>query len=64
VLNTSIELPHENGINALHFQPDTTFDNEEWLAVTTGKDNKFKLWSLGKSSTVESTYIYLVYLMK
>lgn len=53
VLNTSIELPHENGINALHFQPDTTFDDGEWLAVTTGKDNKFKLWNLRKSSTIE-----------
>jgi NET1-associated nuclear protein 1 (U3 small nucleolar RNA-associated protein 17) len=63
VLNTSIELPHENGINALHFQPDTIFDDEE-LVVTTGKDNKFKLWNLGKASTIESTYIYLVYLIK
>lgn len=53
ILNTSIELPHENGINALHFQPNTTFDDGEWLAVTTGKDNKFKLWNLGKSSTGE-----------
>ncbi|XP_071651739.1 WD repeat-containing protein 75 isoform X1 [Temnothorax longispinosus] len=54
VLNTSIELPHENGVNALYFQPDTTFDDGEWLAVTTGKDNKFKLWNLGKSSTIEN----------
>ncbi|KYN04804.1 WD repeat-containing protein 75 [Cyphomyrmex costatus] len=54
VLNTSIELPHENGINALHFQPDTTFDDGEWLAVTTGRDNKFKLWNLRKSATVEN----------
>ncbi|KAL6257883.1 hypothetical protein P5V15_011482 [Pogonomyrmex californicus] len=53
VLNTSIELPHENGVNALHFQPDTTFDDGEWLAVTTGKDSKFKLWNLRKSSTIE-----------
>ncbi|XP_011870474.1 PREDICTED: WD repeat-containing protein 75 [Vollenhovia emeryi] len=53
VLNTSIELPHENGVNALHFQPDTTFDDGEWLAVTTGKDDKFKLWSLGKSFATE-----------
>ncbi|XP_012060006.1 PREDICTED: WD repeat-containing protein 75 [Atta cephalotes] len=53
ILNTSIELPHENGINALHFQPDTTFDDGDWLAVTTGRDNKFKLWNLRKSSIVE-----------
>ncbi|KAG9433300.1 WD repeat-containing protein 75 [Apis mellifera carnica] len=45
-LNTSIELPHEGGINALHFQPSTLFDEDEALAVTTGKDKKFKLWHL------------------
>ncbi|XP_011056912.1 PREDICTED: WD repeat-containing protein 75 isoform X1 [Acromyrmex echinatior] len=54
ILNTSIELPHENGINALHFQPDTTFDDGDWLAITTGRDNKFKLWNLRKSSIVEN----------
>ncbi|EZA57753.1 WD repeat-containing protein [Ooceraea biroi] len=53
VLNTSIELPHEDGVNTLQFQPNTTFDDEEWLAVTTGKDNKFKLWNLGKSPSTE-----------
>ncbi|KAL6434766.1 hypothetical protein ACFW04_005163 [Cataglyphis niger] len=58
ILNTSIELPHENGVNALHFQPNTIFDDEEWLAVTTGKDNKFKLWNLGKSSIVEKQHWY------
>lgn len=55
VLNTSIELPHENGVNALQFQPNTTFDDGEWLTITTGKDNKFKLWNLGKSSIAQSS---------
>ncbi|XP_031836889.1 WD repeat-containing protein l(2)05287 isoform X2 [Nomia melanderi] len=50
-LNTSIELPHEGGVNALHFQP--TFDEDGMLAVTTGRDKKFKLWHL-----VESTSMY------
>ncbi|XP_033329848.2 WD repeat-containing protein l(2)05287 [Megalopta genalis] len=51
-LNTSIELPHEGGVNALRFQP-TTFDEDEILAITTGRDKKFKLWHL-----VESTSMY------
>ncbi|XP_076654715.1 WD repeat-containing protein l(2)05287 [Halictus rubicundus] len=51
-LNTSIELPHEGGVNALRFQP-ITFDDDGILAVTTGRDKKFKLWHL-----VESTSMY------
>ncbi|XP_076285922.1 WD repeat-containing protein l(2)05287 [Lasioglossum baleicum] len=51
-LNTSIELPHEGGVNALRFQP-ITFDEDGILAVTTGRDKKFKLWHL-----VESTSMY------
>ncbi|XP_053988404.1 WD repeat-containing protein 75 [Hylaeus anthracinus] len=50
-LNTSIELPHEGGINALHFQPSTPFDEEEALAITTGRDKKFRLWHLIESSS-------------
>ncbi|XP_076674924.1 WD repeat-containing protein l(2)05287 [Andrena cerasifolii] len=52
-LNTSIELPHEGGVNALRFQPSTPFDDDGTLAVTTGRDKKFKLWNLVESS---STY--------
>lgn len=47
-LNSSIELPHEDGVNALSFQPITDEDNV--LAVTTGKDDKFKLWNLMEPS--------------
>ncbi|XP_017882412.1 WD repeat-containing protein 75 [Ceratina calcarata] len=51
-LNTSIELPHEGGVNALHFQPSTLFDDGEILAVTTGRDRKFKLWHLVEPSSI------------
>ncbi|XP_074094761.1 WD repeat-containing protein l(2)05287 [Cotesia typhae] len=51
-LNTSIELPHEYGVNALQFQPRTSFDEEDVLAVTTGEDNKFKLWNLSQASSI------------
>ncbi|XP_076755512.1 WD repeat-containing protein l(2)05287 [Xylocopa sonorina] len=55
-LNTSIELPHEGGVNALHFQPSMIFDEEGALAVTTGRDKKFKLWHLVEpSSTYKKT---------
>lgn len=52
-LNTSVELPHELGINALQFQPNSLFGDEDSLVVTTGKDQKFKLWNL-----IEPTSIY------
>ncbi|KAK9297876.1 hypothetical protein QLX08_008625 [Tetragonisca angustula] len=49
-LNTSIELPHEGGVNALHFQPHLLFDDGT-LAITTGRDKKFKLWHLVEPSS-------------
>ncbi|KAI4488078.1 hypothetical protein M0804_004926 [Polistes exclamans] len=52
-LNTSVELPHELGVNALQFQTNSLFGDEDPLVVTTGKDKKFKLWNL-----VEPTSIY------
>lgn len=57
-MNTSIELPHEGGINALHFQP-SMFNEDGALAVTTGRDKKFKLWHLVESSSIHSTYKYV-----
>ncbi|XP_017756050.1 PREDICTED: WD repeat-containing protein 75 [Eufriesea mexicana] len=51
-LNTSIELPHDGGVNALHFQPSTLFDENGALAVTTGMDRKFKLWHLVEPSSI------------
>ncbi|XP_003394578.1 WD repeat-containing protein 75 [Bombus terrestris] len=51
-LNTSIELPHDGGVNALHFQPCMLFGDEGALAVTTGRDRKFKLWHLVEPSSL------------
>ncbi|KAK0178506.1 hypothetical protein PV327_007392 [Microctonus hyperodae] len=51
-LNTSIELPHDNGVNAIQFQPNTALNGGNSLAVTAGKDNKFKLWNLAESSSI------------
>ncbi|XP_058803297.1 WD repeat-containing protein 75 [Phymastichus coffea] len=53
VLNTSIELPHENGVNALKFKPKTSLGDEEQFVVTVGKDKKFKMWQLIHGSTSE-----------
>ncbi|KZC09641.1 WD repeat-containing protein 75, partial [Dufourea novaeangliae] len=51
-LNTSIELPHEGGVNALQFQPTTLLDEDGPLVVTTGRDKKFKLWHLDESTSM------------
>ncbi|XP_008559275.1 WD repeat-containing protein 75 [Microplitis demolitor] len=51
-LNTSIELPHEYGVNALKFQSRKSLDEEDVLAVTTGEDDKFKLWNLSQPSSI------------
>lgn len=53
VLNTSIELPHDVGVNALLFQPGDPFGEQIPLVVTTGKDERFKLWSM-----IEPTSVY------
>ncbi|GLV34579.1 lethal (2) 05287 [Carabus blaptoides fortunei] len=50
-LNTSVELPHELGVNGLEFQPVAT--TEELLCATTGNDGLFKIWNL-----VDTTDIY------
>lgn len=51
ILNTSIEYPHELGVNGLEFQPTAT--TEDLLCASTGNDNQFKIWSL-----VDTTDIY------
>ncbi|XP_034952494.1 WD repeat-containing protein 75 [Chelonus insularis] len=52
-LNTAIELPHDVGVNALVFQPTVTLDGEHPLAVTVGKDKKFKVWNLAETNSIE-----------
>ncbi|XP_043271275.1 WD repeat-containing protein 75 [Venturia canescens] len=51
-LNTSIEFPHEVGVNALKFQPNSPLDDDDLFAVTVGKDKKFKLWNLFEPTSI------------
>ncbi|XP_001602638.1 WD repeat-containing protein 75 [Nasonia vitripennis] len=50
ILNTSIELPHEKGVNALKFRPKSLNNNQQFV-VTVGKDDKFKVWHLAESTS-------------
>lgn len=49
-LNTSVELPHEGGVTALAFQPSP--DPQQQLAVTAGRDFKFRIWGLAESTSI------------
>jgi NET1-associated nuclear protein 1 (U3 small nucleolar RNA-associated protein 17) len=49
-LNTSVELPHIGGVSSVGFQPTT--DPQQQLAVTAGRDLKFRIWSLVESSSI------------
>lgn len=53
-LNTSVELPHEGGVTALAFQPSP--DSQQQLAVTAGRDFKFRIWGLAESTSIYSMY--------
>nr|CAD7408368.1 unnamed protein product [Timema poppensis] len=56
-LNTCVDMPHgENKLLDLKIQPITT--EEQLLAVTTAEDNKFKVWSLEESNTINTKYIW------
>ncbi|XP_071445951.1 WD repeat-containing protein 75 [Hetaerina americana] len=50
-LNTCIESPHIGEICALEMKPGTE-DFYQLMAVTSGEDEKFKIWTLMDSSTV------------
>lgn len=49
-LNTSVELPHIGGVLSVGFQPSP--DLQQQLAVTAGRDLKFRIWSLVESSSI------------
>lgn len=49
-INTVIEMPHDRPTVALSFQPTTS---HQPLAVSAGKDGKFKIWVLQDHRTVE-----------
>lgn len=58
-LNTSIELPHENGVNDLRFQSNRSFDESNAFAITTGQDKLFKLWTLVSPTSIYSSFFLL-----
>ncbi|XP_067012824.2 WD repeat-containing protein 75 [Anabrus simplex] len=49
-LNTSIENPHKSTVYTIEFQPSSS--SKQLMAVTTGDDLKFRLWSLVGSSSI------------
>ncbi|XP_053374585.1 WD repeat-containing protein 75-like [Mercenaria mercenaria] len=55
VLNTSVEMPHEEKVHSLKFRPVSTTASSgmEHMAVTSSSDGKFKIWLL-----VDDTDIY------
>lgn len=50
VLNTSIEYPHEKGINSLEFQ--SSSNALDLLCATSGNDEQFKIWSLADTTNI------------
>ena len=59
-LSMSMEMPHEGAINALQFRPTPalvdTSTLEGLMAVTTGKDNKLRVWELVERQVISSKY--------
>ncbi|KAH8419441.1 hypothetical protein KR222_011768, partial [Zaprionus bogoriensis] len=49
-LNTNIELPHEEGFQAITFS--NQFQVNNLRCATAGKDNVIKLWTLGESENI------------
>nr|XP_054767963.1 WD repeat-containing protein 75-like isoform X1 [Lytechinus pictus] len=56
-LNTTVEMPHQEVINALQFRPSGKGHSkcEDAMVVTTSADGKFKLWMLVDDTDVEKT---------
>ncbi|XP_030846369.1 WD repeat-containing protein 75 [Strongylocentrotus purpuratus] len=53
-LNTTVEMPHQEAINALSFRPSSKErKNDDAMVVTTSADGKFKLWVLVDDTDVE-----------
>ncbi|XP_069471731.1 WD repeat-containing protein 75 [Ambystoma mexicanum] len=52
VLNTRINMPHEDHITALCFSDTDDFENGIPTLLTTGKDGRFKAWVLGDDSDI------------
>lgn len=54
VPNTCVDPPHEKKIVAVQFQPEQTKESTLGpLAVTAGRDGKFKMWILAEERVIK-----------
>ncbi|KAK2562049.1 WD repeat-containing protein 75 [Acropora cervicornis] len=53
VPNTCVDPPHDDKVEALHFQPQQRNSNLGHLAVTASRDGKFKIWLLAEEQVIE-----------
>lgn len=51
VLNTSIELPHEDGVTALEFS--SPYNASNLLCASSGLDKKVKVWALEEREIID-----------
>lgn len=58
VTNTCVDSPHDKKIVAIQFQPQQKRDESTPpLAMTAGKDGKFKIWLLDEETAIKGTYV-------
>ena len=58
VTNTCVDSPHDKKIVAIQFQPQQKRDESTPpLAMTAGKDGKFKIWLLAEETAIKGTYV-------
>ena len=53
VPNTCVDPPHDDKVEALHFQPHQRNSSLGHLAVTASRDGKFKIWLLAEEQVIE-----------
>lgn len=53
VPNTCVDPPHDDKIEALHFQPRQRKSSLGHLAATASRDGKFKIWLLAEEQVIE-----------
>ena len=58
VTNTCVDSPHDKKIVAIQFQPQQKRDESTPpLAMTAGKDGKFKIWLLAEETAIKGTSV-------
>lgn len=59
VTNTCVDSPHDKKIVAIQFQPRQKRDESTPpLAMTAGKDGKFKIWLLAEETAIKGTHVW------